>query len=170
VELNLFDLVFRNSRSYITLLQGLVVLFMVQNYRIAIPDTIARYLKENIFRAEMAGLDPYLKKANGKIFSVDLDPIALSRGRLDVEPLIYGLLVSAGRIDPEPVRRDLAAAAFPLVILYEDVDHPIPDASLEIARLQPVHLAELRKHYHLVDHINGPYLGGIYIYQPVTRE
>ncbi len=170
VELNLFDLVFRNSRSYVTLLQGLVVLFMVQNYRIAIPDTIARYLKENLFRAEMAALDPYLNKANGKIFSVDLDPIALSRGRLDVEPLIYGLLVSAGRIDPEPVRRDLAAAAFPLVILYEDVDHPIPDASLEIARLQEVHLAELRKHYHLVDHINGPYLGGIYIYQPVAHD
>lgn len=170
VELNIFELVFQNSKSYLTLIQGLILLFMVQNYRIVIPDTIARFFKENLFRSEMAAVEPYLKKASGRVFSTDLDPIVQSRGRLDIEPLIYGLLVNAGRIDPEPVRRDLAQSAFPVVILYEDVDHPIPDPSLEIARLVPVQLAELRRHYRLVDHINGPYLGGIYVYRPVSHE
>ncbi len=166
VELNLFELIFRNSRSYLTLLQGLILLFIVQNYRIAVPETIARYLKENLFRGEMAAVEPYLKNTSGPIFSTDLDPVVRWRGRLDIEPLIYGLLVSAGRIDPEPVRKDFAQSAFPVVILYEDIDHPIPDASLEIARLPPVQLPEFRKRYHLVEHIQGPYLGGVFVYLP----
>lgn len=166
VELNFFDLFFHNSKSWITLMQLPVAVFLLLNYRIAVPDTIGRYWKENMFRAEMAAVEPYLRNSSGRIFSTDLDPVVRFRGRLDIEPLIYGLLVSAGRIDPEPVKRDLANADFPLVILYEDIDHPIEDASLEIARLQPMHLAEVRRHYRLVDHIPGPYLGGIYVYQP----
>ena len=168
VELNFFELVFHNSKNWITLLQGLVVLFLVMNYRIIVPEIIVRFSKENMFRAEMAAVEPYIRNASGRIFSTDLDPVVQARGRLDIEPLIYGLLVRAGRIDPEPVRRDLARSAFPLIILYEDLAHPIPDPSLEIARLQPIHLAEVRRHYRLVDHIPGPYLGGIYIYQPIA--
>jgi hypothetical protein len=144
--------------------------FLLNNYRIAVPDTIGRFWKENMFRAEMARVEPYLRSSSGRIFSADLDPLVEVRGRIDIEPLIYGLLVGAGRIDPEPVRRDFARAAFPLVILYEDVSNPIPDPSLEIARLPPAQLAEFRRHYRLVDHIPGPYLGGIYIYKPLAAD
>jgi hypothetical protein len=134
------------------------------------PDSIARFWKENLFRTEMAAVEPYIRNASGRIFSTDLDPVVRLRGELDVEPLIYGLLVRAGRIDPEPVRRDLSRAALPLVILYEDISHPISDPSLEIARLQPAQLAEFRRHYRLVDHIPGPYLEGIYVYQPIAAD
>lgn len=170
VELNFFELVFKNSKSWITLLQGLVALFLLMNYRIVVPDIIVRFWKENMFRAEMAAVEPYIRNASGRIFSTDLDPVVEVRGRLDIEPLIYGLLVRAGRIDPEPVRKDLARSAFPLIILYEDLAHPIPDASLEIARLPPVQMAEVREHYRLVQHIPGPYLGGIYVYLPIAAH
>lgn len=170
VELNFFELCFRNSKSWVTLLQVPVVLFLVVNYRIVAPDSIARFWKENLFRTEMAAVEPYIRNASGRIFSTDLDPVVRLRGELDVEPLIYGLLVRAGRIDPEPVRRDLSRAALPLVILYEDISHPISDPSLEIARLQPAQLAEFRRHYRLVDHIPGPYLEGIYVYQPIAAD
>jgi hypothetical protein len=166
VELNFFELCFRNSKSWITLLQIPIVLFLVMNYRIIAPEIVTRFWRENQFRAEMAAVQPYLRNASGRIFSADLDPLVRSRGKIDIEPVIYGILVRAGRIDPEPVRQDLARQAFPLVILYEDADHPIPDASLEISRLPPAQLAELRRQYHLVEHIDGPYLGGIYLYQP----
>jgi hypothetical protein len=169
-ELNFFELNFRGSKSWITLLQLPVAVFLLNNYRIAVPDTIGRFWKENMFRAEMARVEPYLRSSSGRIFSADLDPLVEVRGRIDIEPLIYGLLVGAGRIDPEPVRRDFARAAFPLVILYEDVSNPIPDPSLEIARLPPAQLAEFRRHYRLVDHIPGPYLGGIYIYKPLAAD
>jgi hypothetical protein len=165
-EIGFFELVFRNSKSWITLLQAPIGVFLLMNYRIVVPDIITRVWRENTFRTEMARAEPYLKNARGPIFSADLDPMVRANGRLDVEPIIYSLMVKAGRIDPEPMRADLARGAFPVVILYEDVDHPIPDASLEIGRLIPAHEAELRAHYRLADHIPGPYLGGIYVYLP----
>ena len=38
------------------------------------------------------------------------------RGRIEVEPLIYKLLVASGVVDPEPMRRDIAARAFSTII------------------------------------------------------
>jgi hypothetical protein len=168
VELDFFELCFRNSKSWITLLQTTLGIFLVMNYRIIVPDVIVRFWRENQFRTEMAALEPYIRNASGPIFAADMDPVVHARGRLDVEPIIYALLVKAGRIDPERLRKDLSQSAIPLVILYEDVSHPIDDPSLEIGRLIPVQLAELRQHYRLVEHIPGPYLGGVYVYQPVA--
>ena len=170
VELNFFELVFQNSKSWITLLQATLGIFLVMNYRVIVPEVITRIWRESQFRSEMAAEEPYLRNAQGRIFAADIDPVVQALGRLDVEPVIYQLMIKAGRIDPEPLRRDLAQSAIRLVILYEDIDHPIPDQSLEIARLSPEQTMEVRKHYHLVEHIPGPYLGGIYIYQPLAAD
>ncbi len=168
-ELKFFDLVFGNSKSWVTLLQTALAVFLVMNYRVVVPDVIARLSREDQFRAEAARVEPYLRHARGPVFSVELDPVIRARGRIDVEPYIYTLMVNAGRIDPEPMRRDLANSAIPVVILYEDIAHPIDDQSLEIGRLIPSHTAELRQHYHLVEHIPGPYLEGVYVYLPNVR-
>jgi hypothetical protein len=92
--------------------------------------------------------------------------MARLRGRLDIEPLIYNVLVRAGRIDPKPLERDLAAEAFPTVILYSDITKPFEDDP-EIPGLPVSQIAEVRKHYKLVRHIPGPYLEGLYVYQPL---
>ncbi|HVO99720.1 MAG TPA: glycosyltransferase family 39 protein [Bryobacteraceae bacterium] len=168
-ELNFFGLVFANSKSWVTLLQAAVGVFLVMNYRVIVPDVMTRIWRENQFRTEAARVEPYLRNASGPIFSVELDPVIHVRGRIDVEPYIYTLMVNAHRIDPEPMREDLARCAMPVVILYEDIAHPIDDQSLEIGRLIPSHAAELEQHYHLVEHIPGPYLAGVYVYLPNSR-
>ena len=89
---------------------------------------------------------------------------------MDVEPLIYNLLVSVHVIDPEPVRRDLARGAFSTVILSEDVFQPRQFGDAEIGTLPASQLEEVRKHYRLVQHIDGPLLSGVYVYKPVVSE
>jgi hypothetical protein len=166
VEINFFELCFRNSKSWVTLLQIPVGLFLVMNYRLVVPEMLNRYFRETQARAEMTAVEPYIRAASGPIFAAEMDPVVRIRGRLDVEPIIYSLLVAAGRIDPELVRKDLSRGAIPLVILYEDLSNPLADQSREIGRLLPIHAEEVREHYHLVEHIPGPNLGGIYVYQP----
>ena len=85
---------------------------------------------------------------------------------MDVEPLIYNLLVSAGKIDPEPVRRDIARGAFSTVILSEDVFRMQPVAGPEIGTLPAAQIEEVRRHYRLAAHIPGPFLDGVFVYQP----
>ena len=103
------------------------------------------------------------------MISTDLNVMARLRGRLDVEPLIYTLMVAGGLVDPEPVRRDLAAGAFSTVLLFEDAHQPRnPDR--EIPTLPPVQIEEIRRHYRLVDHLSGPYVAGVYVYKPITPE
>jgi hypothetical protein len=90
--------------------------------------------------------------------------------RMDVEPLIYNLLVSVHRIDPEPVRHDLERGAFSTVILSQDVFQARQFDDPEIGTLPDIQLDEVRKHYRLVRHVPGPFLDGVYVYQPVLRE
>jgi hypothetical protein len=85
---------------------------------------------------------------------------------MDLEPLIYNLLVSVHVIDPEPVRRDLERGAFSTVILSEDVFQPTQFSNAEIGTLPAGQLDEVRKHYRLVQHIPGPFLDGVYVYRP----
>ncbi len=103
------------------------------------------------------------------MLSTDINGLMRVRGRIEVEPTIYGILVAAGRIDPEPLRRDLAAAAFSTVILYEDLARPL-ESDPEIPRLTEAQRAEIQRHYHLVTHIPGPYLDGIYVYKPALER
>ena len=166
-RLGFFPACFRGDRGPVTLLQIPLFLHLVLNLAISGNLAINRAINELLWRQEYAQLEPYLRGEH-RVLSVQLDPL-LRRGRqLEVEPLIYTLMVEAGRVDPEPLRRDLAAKRFDLVILYEDLfgnrgQAPNP----ELPRLPAMQLEEIRKNYRLVAHVAGPLLDGDYLYQPV---
>jgi hypothetical protein len=56
------------------------------------------------------------------------------------------------------------------VILSQDIFQVQTVAGPEIGTLPASQLDEVRKHYRLVQHINGPFLEGVYVYQPALRE
>ncbi len=163
--LDFFSLVFSGSKSWITLLLIPVALYMMVNFRIAGPFLIARFARERQFRQQVDALRPYFSD-NGRAISTDINGMMHLRGRLEVEPLIYTLLVGAGRIDPAQVRRDIAASAFSTIVLYQDLSQPF-DPDPELRSLPEEQLNEVRKHYQLVGHIPGPYLNGVFVYKPV---
>jgi hypothetical protein len=165
-ELEFFSLLFNSNRAWVTLLQAPLLIHLILNLQIEAHILSGRISKEKQLRNQIVALRPYLADG-GKVISTDLNSMARLRGRLDVEPLIYKLLVAGGAVDPEPVRRDLAASAFSTVLLFEDV-HKKPELELEIPTLPPVQIEEIRKHYKLVDHLPGPYLAGVYVYKPAT--
>jgi hypothetical protein len=165
-ELDFFALVFSGSRAWVTLLQAPLLIHLILNLQIGAHILSGRISKEKQLRNQIAALRPYLADG-GKVISTDLNSMARLRGRLDVEPLIYKLLVAGGAVDPEPVRRDLAASVFSTVLLFEDV-HQKPETDLEIPTLPAAQIDEIRKHYRLVEHLPGPYLAGVYVYKPVT--
>ena len=98
-----------------------------------------------------------------------MNALAQLRGRIEVEVQIYKLLVRAGRIDPEPLRRDIARQAFAVIVLYQDLSQPI-DTDLEVPTLPESQRNEIRRRYRLVKHIPGPYLRGVYLYEPAGSE
>src|SRR5580692_3431526 len=105
--LNFFALSFANRRTWITLLQLPLAVFLVVNLRITLQDLIVRFSGEQSTRAEIAQLRPWLSDG-GRVLSADYNALERLRGRMDVEMLIYKLLVDARMIIPEPVRRDIA--------------------------------------------------------------
>jgi len=165
-ELDFFELLFGGSRAWVTLLQAPLLIHLVLNLQIEALSLSGRVSKEKQLRNQIAALRPYLADG-GKVISTDLNSMARLRGRLDVEPLIYKLLVAGGAVDPEPVRRDLAASAFSTILLFEDVRQK-QNLDPEIPTLPAMQIEEIRKHYKLVDHLPGPYLAGVYVYKPVT--
>jgi hypothetical protein len=165
-ETEFFPLYFSRSKSWITLLLLPVAVHVAVGLRVAVNTTIARVVSEKLTQAQMAELRPYVAPSGGLVLSTDYNAMARLRGRLDIEPLIYQLLVGAKVVDPEPVRRDLARGAFSTVVLSEDVFQGQHFDDPEIASLIPPQLEEVRKHYQLVKHIPGPFLDGIYVYKP----
>ncbi len=66
---------------------------------LVVPETIIRFWRENLFRAEGAAVELYIRNAPpGRIFSTGMDPVVRLRGKLDFEP-----------INPEQVRSDLSS-------------------------------------------------------------
>jgi len=169
-QINFFQLYFERSKSWITLLLIPLALHVVIGYRVSANVLLARLMNEKLFRAEVEQLKPYVHPSGGLVLSTDFNAMVRLRQRMDVEPLIYNLLVSVHKIDPEPVRRDLARGAFSTVILSEDLFQPRQFGDAEIGTLPDIQLDEVRKHYRLVRHIPGPFLDGVYVYQPVLRE
>ncbi|MGI8745638.1 MAG: ArnT family glycosyltransferase [Bryobacteraceae bacterium] len=166
-SLDFFPRCFRGSKTWITLLQLPLAVHLILNVRIARNILLDRIAREQQFRQQVATLRPFLADG-GRVLSTEGNALVRIRGGMEVEPLIYGLLVGAGRIDPEPLRRDLAAEAFSTIILLEDLARPLePDP--EIATLPQAQRAEIQKHYRLVTHIPGPYLGGIYVYKSAGK-
>jgi hypothetical protein len=169
-QLDFLRLHFSGSKNWITLLLLPLGVHVVVGVRAASNIFLARVANEQVFRAEVQALRPYVPAKGGRVLSTDFNAMVRLRERMDVEPLIYGLLVEAGRIDPEPVRRDLARGAFSAVILHQDVFHSSSAGNAEIAALPLAQLDEVRRHYRLAAHVPGPFLDGVYIYQPLAEE
>jgi hypothetical protein len=112
----------------------------------------------------VTGVKTYLA-VPGRVLSADSNALLRAERSFEVEPLIYRLLVEAGRIDGRRLERDLDQGVFETIILYDDVRTRInPDP--EIPRLTEQQREAIRRRYELVRHVAGPYLGGLYVYQP----
>ena len=144
-QINFFELYFERSKSWITLLLIPLALHMAIGYRVSANALLARLMNEKLFRAEIEQLQPYVQPSGGLVLSTDFNAMVRLRQRMDVEPLIYNLLVSVHVIDPEPVRRDLARGAFSTVILSEDVFQPQQFGDAEIGTLPPSQLEEVQQ-------------------------
>ena len=166
-EIDFFKLYFARSKSWITMLLIPLALHLAIGYRVSVNALMARVMNEKLFRAEIVQLKPYVQASGGLVLCTDFNAMTRLRQRMDIEPFIYTLLVSAGVIDPEPVRRDLARGAFSTVILAEDVFQPKQVDDAEFGTLPATQLEEVRKHYRLVYHAPGPFLDA-YVYQPVA--
>jgi hypothetical protein len=169
-QINFFELYFRRSKSWITLLLIPLALHMAVGYRVSANALMARLVNEKLLRAEIEQLKAYVQPSGGLVLATDFNAMVRLRQRMDVEPLIYNLLVAVHVIDPEPVRRDLARGAFSTVILSEDVFQAQQFSGAEIGTLPPSQLEEVRRHYRLVRHVPGPFLDGVFVYQPVAGE
>ena len=163
--LDFFRLSFRGSKTWITLLQLPVAVFLVVNFRITARDLLTRVGGERLARSEVAAVTPYLADG-GRVLSSDYNALVRLRGRMDLEMLVYRLLVDARVVDPEPVRRDIAAGEFSTILLMEDVNHRGNGLNIELATLPDVQIDEVRRRYRLVAKIPG---SDVYVYKPVGQ-
>ena len=77
------------------------------------------------------------------------------------------MVADAGMSDPTPILEDLEAKEFSVVILYEDLfDNDRSKLRLGTPTLPDAHLDVMKANYSLVDHLPGPFVGGLYIYTP----
>ena len=167
--LDFFRLSFVRSRSWITLLQLPLGVFLAVNCRASVTAIVTHYAAEQQTRAEFAAVKNSLANS-GRVLSADYNALVRLRGRLDVEMAFYRLLVDSGLVDPEPLRRDLAASAFSTVVLLQDARDPEGSLDMEISTLPAPLLEEVRNHYRLVERIPGPALNGVYVYKPRARN
>jgi hypothetical protein len=165
--LDFFPACLRGRKTWITLLQLPLAIHVVLNLRIAEHNLETRVLHEQQFRSQLEALNRSIG-SQGRVLSADVDAMVHLRGWLEVEPLIYKLLVAAGRVVPEPLRQELAEGRFAAVVLYEDVGQATRDRDLEMPTLPDAQIAEIREHYTLAEHIPGPYLHGVYVYKPLA--
>lgn len=163
-SLEFFELSAAHSKSWVTLLMIPLGLYIVQNVRVSVSALTARLGREIQFAKQIEDVRPYLASP-GRVLSVDSNALLHAGRIMEVEPLIYRLLVEAGRIEPAPVQHDIDTTAFKTIVLYEDVSRK-GDPDPEIPRLTPAQMQSIGRHYELVHHSPGPYLGGLYIYQP----
>ena len=167
-RLELFPKIIAGGRSWVTLLQVPLALHLVLNLAVAAKTLAERAVLEPVKRADIAALRPYLSPERGRVLAAPYDAMLKTRGRIEVETLIYSLLVDAGRIDPRPVLRDIEARTFQTIVLYHNVFSGPPGwDSPELTALPKAHLDAVRANYRLVKHVDGPFLEGEYIYEPL---
>lgn len=166
-RLDYFPKLFRQDRGWVTLLNIPLLLHVVLNLVLTGNVLAARVLMEPQKAAESAALLPYLQ-AGGPVLTSQFNALVHSRGHIEVEPLIYTLLVNAGRVDPAPVLRDLSLRRFERVIIGQNIfaANPVAWDNQETLSLPAAHLDALRRNYRLVAHVKGAYLEGDYIYEP----
>ncbi len=168
-SVNFLDSLLANRKTWVTLLQLPVALFLVVNYRATIGDLLLRFSAEQASRMEIAALGHDLA-GPPRVLSADFNALVRLRGRIDLEMLIYKLSVDAGIVNPEPVERDIADGAFSTIVLFQDVQHPQGNLPAEISTLPASQIEQVRKHYKLTRHVSGPVWDGIYVYKPRTEE
>lgn len=170
-QMGFFPAVIANRRTPITLLQIPVVLHIALNLTLTARTVAERAVFESAKTAEIDSLRPYLRRDNSRVLGGSYDATLQLRGRIEVETLIYSLLVDAGRVDPAPVRRDIEAGRFDTVILPFDVSAPQKPTwmNAELASLPQEQLDAVRTHYRLVKHLDGAFLNGNYIYEPIRN-
>jgi len=163
-RLELFPSLMESRRTWVTLLQLPLLLHVVLNLLLTARTVGERAILETLRREETAALKPFVDRP-GPLYSVQYDSLVHYRGNIQVEPLIYTMLVRSGLTDPEPVRRDLTARLFATVILSENLFAP-PSATIdrEPIILPPAQADAIRQNYRLLKHLDGP--NSVYIYEP----
>jgi hypothetical protein len=163
-RLAFFPCVFEGRRTWVTLLQLPLLLHVALNVLMTARIIAERAILEPFKRQETIALKPFVNRT-GPLFSVQYDALVHYRGSLEIEPLIYTLLVRAGLTDPEPVRQDLAARQFATVVLGENLFAEQPAArDPELVALPAAQADAIRKNYRLVKHLDGP--NNVYVYEP----
>lgn len=165
-KLRFFELSSIGSKSLITLLILPISVYAVQNLRVSTSALISRIARETQFAAQVEGVRPYIPSGS-RVLCTDSNALLRAGRYMEVEPLIYRLLVEAGRIEPTAVLEDIDQRKFATIILYEDVART-GDPDPEIPRLTAPQMDAIRRQYQLIRHVPGPYLGGLFIYQPRT--
>ncbi len=165
-RLRFFPLLFAGDKGWITLLQIPLLFHVVLNCTVTGKVALERVGRELARQEQFAALAPLISPP-GRLLSVEIDPV-LQTGRLiEVEPLIYTLLVDAGMSDPMLVLDDLREQRFDRVVLYEDLfNADRPDLGPEAPSLPSEHLDTIVERYSLLQHVPGPLLGGLYVYTP----
>ena len=167
-QLQFFPKLLANDVGWVPLLQIPLLLHLVLNFALSGKIVALRIAGERIRRSEIVELAPYLTPAHGRVLSTNADLVLSAKRPLEIDPLSYTLLTNAGRINPAPLLADLRAARFGTIILDLNVFLPtLPKAAnLDTFFLPPPVLDQVRQHYSLVRHADGPYLEGNYVYQP----
>ena len=163
---NFFGLFTSGSKSWITLMVLPLGLYAVQNLRIASFGLMERIGQEQKFRVQLKELEPYLA-GRGLVLSADSNALVHFNRRIEVEPLIYRLLLEAGRVDGSRVLEDIEQAKFQTILLFENVAEQA-NTDPEFPRLPGEQMVAIRKRYRLVKQIPGPYTYGLFVYQPIA--
>lgn len=165
-RLRFFELVAKHDASWVTLLQLPLVVHLIVNTGASFLAGSGRVVLEQLAREQTVALAPWLE-SEGRVLTVEIDPLVHAGRTMEVEPLIYTLLVNAGVTSAGPVTRDLQTGAFAAVMLYHDVNDPAEfAANPETPSLPEQQLAMIRNGYELVAHVPGPLLDGVYVYEP----
>lgn len=168
-SLDFLPAMFAGSKSWVTLLQLPVAVFLVVNYGVGLRDVVVRFATEQFVRPEIAALRPYMLDS-GRVLVADYNALVRLRGRIDLEMLIYKVLADARVVDPVPVERDISRQTFSAIVLMQDVERDKSDLPVEVSTLTRTQIDEVRKHYRLVKHIPGPMLDGLYVFQPADGK
>lgn len=168
-QMGFFGAVIANRKTAMTLLQIPIMLHIALNLTLTARNSAERALSDSAKSAEIEALRPYWGLAKRRVLGGHYDATQQLRGRFDVETMVYTMLVEAGRVDPGLVLRDIEAGRFDTVMMPFDISarEKPPWLNLEVAPLPKVHLDAIRAHYRLVKHVDGVYLNGNYIYEPI---
>jgi Dolichyl-phosphate-mannose-protein mannosyltransferase len=164
-RVDFFPSLFSARQTWVTLLQVPLLLHVVLNLLLTARAVAVRAAFDSIKGQETAALKPYVDRP-GRLLSGHYDSLVQYRGRIEVEPFIYILLVRAGMIDPEPLRHDLETRQFATLILGGDLSagSRAAEDNLELVNLPDAQLDAIRRNYLVVKRIKGP--NDLYIYEP----